>query len=246
MILYLEHPKTMEEEKNRPAEANERLGLIDFHTHRCGCASYRGTDTIVVQSTFLHESPHPRADYYTTGVHPMDTPAATEVLDGGPELLRSVILEKRDQYSAPLLALGELGWDKRSSTLSPREQSLLVSWQLDLAEELALPVVFHMVGHWDLLMAEHRRRSPHTPWWVHGFRGKAMLLRQLQEAGLFVSLSPRFSWEGTPQASAFLLETDEEIGSLAASYRRAATALGIPSDQLARDLLRIFSTLLPQ
>lgn len=236
----------MEEEKNRHTETNERLGLIDFHTHSCGCASYRGTDTVVVQSTFLHESPHPRADYYTTGVHPMDTPAATEILDGGPELLRSVVLEKQARCSTPLLALGELGWDKRSSALSPREQSLLVSWQLDLAEELSLPVVFHMVGHWDLLMAEHRRRSPHMPWWVHGFRGKAMLLRQLQEAGLFVSLSSRFSWEETPRSSAFLLETDEEPGSLPASYRRAAAALGTTVDQLARDLRRTFSALLPR
>lgn len=236
----------MEEEKNRHTETNERLGLIDFHTHSCGCASYQETDTIVVQSTFLHETPHPRADYYTTGVHPMDTPAATEVLDGGPELLRSVVIEKRARCSVPLLALGELGWDKRSSTLSPREQSLLVSWQLDLAEELSLPVVFHMVGHWDLLMAEHRRRSPHTPWWVHGFMGKAMLLRQLQEAGLFVSLSPRFCWEGTPRSSAFLLETDEETGSLPASYSRAAAALGLTVDQLAQELRQTFSTLIPR
>ncbi len=217
--------------------------LLDFHTHRTGCEYYRGTDTIIVQSTYLSEEPCPRADYYTTGIHPMEVEEAKQVLGRGVEYLREVIFAKREQTSAPLLALGELGWDNRSSGLSLSEQSKLVSWQLDLAEELGLPVVFHIVGGWDLLLAEQRSRTRHTAWWVHGFRGKPGLLDQLRRAGISVGLSPRYTWGSCPEPGSFLLETDEEIGTLAESYRRAGIALGMRPDLLAHHLLSTFAEL---
>lgn len=214
--------------------------MVDFHTHADGCASYVGVeDVVVVQSTFLHEAPHPRADYFTTGVHPMYAEAAAAILSGGVERLRANLIDKRNNTSIPLLALGELGWDKRAELLTD-EQTTLVRWQLDLAEELRLPVVFHMVGHWDLLMAECRAREPHQPWWVHGFRGKPMLLLQLQRAGLCVSLSPKYPWKSTPEPGTFLLETDEDTGSLSTSYRRAASALSCPVPTLSTQLLDTF------
>lgn len=233
---------------SRPSESGvgDTVAMVDFHTHADGCASYVGVeDVVVVQSTFLHEAPHPRADYFTTGVHPLDAETAAAILSSGVECLRANLIDKRNNTSTPLLALGELGWDKRAQ-LSTDEQTTLVRWQLDLAEELGLPVVFHMVGHWDLLMAEYRARDPQEQWWVHGFRGKPMLLLQLQRAGISVSLSKCFSWKCAPAPGTFLLETDEATGTLTESYSRAAASLKISTEDLSYQLLNTFQRLLPR
>lgn len=197
---------------------------IDFHTHLQNIERYRGdSDVVAVRSLMPGEEPDDRSDYFSVGIHPMSP---------GPTLDE---LEQLTHRLGPrLLAIGECGWDKRSP-LSMEQQTELVRAQVELADRLGLPVIYHIVGGWHLLLSE-RKAHPGGLWIVHGFRGKPELLRQLEEADIRVSLHPMYHWEAIPSLS-FFLETDESDIPLREVYERAAGAMSISPEALSERLL---------
>lgn len=192
------------------------MKYIDFHTHWAGCEKYLDDNTvIVVQSLHLQEEIHPRADYATIGIHPMLSGAA-EVLQKYQEAPQELLREWSELINdspIPIIALGECGWDNRSS-LSIDAQNQLIDFQIQLASQLQLPMVYHIVGGWHHLLKRHQEAT--TPWIVHGFRGKPQLANQLTEAGIYLSLHPLAP---TPPINNYFLETDETPIHIRAHYK---------------------------
>lgn len=223
--------------------------LIDFHTHAPLTPRYIGRDDVcVVQSLMPDECPDPRADYITWGVHPLSDEAVIWVeaykadATSAVERMRAIIDGYRELYpEQPVIAVGECGWDKRSAHLSPEEQTLLVRLHDDVGRLMGLPLVLHVVGGWHILLAERKRSTNPKRWYVHGFRGNPKLLEQLRDAGIYVSMSPHYSWSYLPPRGTFFLETDDDGGTIESLYSRVARCYGVGVEKLEKELLWSFN-----
>ncbi len=94
-----------------------------------------------------------------------------------------------------VVIIGECGIDKRRGSGSVEEQLALTLRHADLSERLCKPLILHIVGAWNEIMALRRDMKPLQPWIIHGFRGKPQLARQLLEAGFDISLGKQFNPE---------------------------------------------------
>ena len=200
------------------------MRLLDFHTHLHNIERYRGDSTVIaVCSLMPGEEPDDRSDYFTVGIHPMEPDHTVEELE-----------QLAQRVGSQLIGIGECGWDGRSP-LSMERQTELVRAQIRLADRLGLPIIYHVVGGWHLLLSE-RKAHPEGIWIVHGFRGKPALLRQLEEADIRVSLHPKYHWEAVPTLP-FFLETDDSDTPLSEVYERAARTQSISKEELSERLL---------
>lgn len=200
------------------------MRLLDFHTHLHNIERYRGDSTVIaVRSLMPDEETDDRSDYFTVGIHPMEPDHTVEELE-----------QLAQRVGSQLIGIGECGWDRRSP-LSMERQTELVRAQIRLADRLGLPIIYHVVGGWHLLLSE-RKAHPEGIWIVHGFRGKPALLRQLEEADIRVSLHPKYHWEAVPTLP-FFLETDDSDTPLSEVYERAARTQSISKEELSERLL---------
>lgn len=200
------------------------MRLLDFHTHLHNIERYRGDSTVIaVRSLMPDEETDDRSDLYTVGIHPMEPDHTVEELE-----------QLAQRVGSQLIGIGECGWDGRSP-LSMERQTELVRAQIRLADRLGLPIIYHVVGGWHLLLSE-RKAHPEGIWTVHGFRGKPALLRQLEEADIRVSLHPKYHWEAVPTLP-FFLETDDSDTPLSEVYERAARTQSISKEELSERLL---------
>lgn len=190
---------------------------LDFHTHAKGCEKYTSNhEVVVIQSLHISETPHPRADYVTIGIHPM-LQGAKQILESYKEAPSKTIdhlLCIFSSSSTPVIGIGECGWDIRSE-LSLVDQSRLVEMQIIISRELRLPMIFHIVKAWHLLLSKRKQSHSVTPWIVHGFRGRHRLYSQLTDAGIAVSLHPL---SASPFSGNFFLETDDTPTSIIKHY----------------------------
>ena len=77
----------------------------------------------------------------------------------------------RDMLAHPkAVALGEIGLDFYWDVTTPEQQHACLRAQLDLARELAKPVVFHCREAWDVLLAVLEAEPP-QPYLFHCFSG---------------------------------------------------------------------------
>ena len=208
------------------------MRLLDFHTHLHNIERYRGDSTVIaVRSLMPDEEADDRSDLFTVGIHPMEPDHTVEELE-----------QLAQRVGSQLIGIGECGWDGRSP-LSMERQTELVRAQIRLADRLGLPIIYHVVGGWHLLLSE-RKAHPEGIWIVHGFRGKPALLRQLEEADIRVSLHPKYHWEAVPTLP-FFHETDDSDLPLRTIYSRAASHLDLTEEALSDTMLHRLNALRP-
>lgn len=134
--------------------------------------------------------------FYSIGIHPWDTPA-------DPTLLRTL----RDTALADsrVVAIGECGLDKhRGAPLDEQEKNF--ESQIEIAEELSLPLIIHCVGALDRLL-RLRKKHPRGQWVLHGFRAAPPTAQQLLKADISLSFGTKFNPESfliTPPSRRFL------------------------------------------
>lgn len=165
------------------------------------------------------------------GLHPWDTTEGDmyEAFD----ILSEAITDPK------VVAIGEVGIDPLHGASVERQVQLL-RYQLRVANEARMPVMFHIVRRFDILMKLYKEFNPVAAWAVHGFRSNAEVARQLADAGIYMSVGPKYNAEAVcaiPR-NLLLLETDElpeqEIRGVIASV---ADTRGMRSGALA-DLAR--------
>lgn len=94
-----------------------------------------------------------------------------------------------------VVMIGECGIDKLRGTGSIDEQIALTRRHAEISERLGKPLILHIVGAWNEIIALRREMKPLQPWIIHGFRGKPQLARQLLDAGFHISLGERYNPE---------------------------------------------------
>ncbi|NBX38179.1 MAG: TatD family deoxyribonuclease [Flavobacteriia bacterium] len=134
------------------------------------------------------------------------------------------------------VALGEVGLDRLQGPNLELQLAVLIA-QLQFANELQKPVIFHLVRAWDeffALYASHYR----TPWVIHGFNAPKQLPRLLATA-IHVSIGPAalrnpqlLPLLATIPLNRLLFETDDELESIEAVYNNFCLATGRTMEEL--------------
>lgn len=188
------------------------MSVFDIHTHSRTAPDREsvlciGTDRNLVSSEGL----------YSAGVHPW-------YLDAAGFAARMSCLEELLALDN-VVALGECGLDSlRGPSIEFQRQALLA--QLDLASAVHKPVVLHVVRRFDMLLPIRRQFGADGRWLIHGFRGGVIQMKQLLDAGFFLSfgLGARQETLAAVPEYSLILETDgkcpiSEVQTLAASAR---------------------------
>lgn len=92
-----------------------------------------------------------------------------------------------------VVIIGECGIDKIRGVGHLSAQIALTRSHAILAERVGKPLLLHIVGAWNEIMALRREMKPSQPWIIHGFRGKPQLATQLVAAGFHISLGEKFN-----------------------------------------------------
>ena len=123
------------------------------------------------------------------GIHPMAVgrrPLAKQIEE----------LEKRLQEEA-VVALGELGLDRRSGMPEIGLQIEAFKLQLNLAKRMCLPVIIHCVQASGLLLevltGDESAQGLKGVW--HGYTGSAELISQIENTGLHLSIGGMVTYE---------------------------------------------------
>ena len=156
--------------------------------------------------------------YATVGMHPHD---ATDLDDETVRIFRDFAAHPK------VVALGEMGLDYYRD-LSPRPvQKAAFERQLDLAEELALPIVIHnREAYHDILPILQARRG-RTRGVMHCFSGDVEIMQQSLALGFFIGIGGPVTYRKSDAlqevarevpADALLVETD--CPWLAPQFRR--------------------------
>lgn len=136
------------------------------------------------------------------------------------------------------LALGECGLDKRIDI--PLELQMdIFEKQLQLAKKYKKPVILHLVGAFEELIAIKKKIQPGVPMILHGFSKNIQVAKQLLDNGFYLSFgkyllrNPELSevFKEVP-VDRFFLETDTIEEGIEQVYQKAAEARGIAVEEL--------------
>ena len=142
------------------------------------------------------------------------------------------------------MAIGECGLDRCCTTpydiqLADFERCIRES------EVKALPLVLHCVKAIDDCLALRRTLGAVQPWIWHGYRGKAVQLRQLIDKGFWFSFGTHYNVDALRACplNRMLLETDDQRIPVRIVYERACADLRMPVCQLAEAMQTNYHTL---
>lgn len=204
---------------------------VDAHTH---CPDAGDTTSIQIHSLHLTEAmPEHFAgrSFASIGLHPWQAEDLTE----GSLLL----LEEKLLRFPRVVALGEAGLDRICSTPYSK-QLYFFREEVKLADRLDLPLIIHLVRAQDDLVRLKKELRPHSPWLIHGFRGKNEQATQLLRLGFYLSFGRHFHSESLALAygegRAFLETDDVPNLSIASVYEEASRSLGISLEELREKL----------
>jgi TatD DNase family protein len=211
---------------------------IDIHTH----GSFVNTAVFAVENLMAHEFRTPGdipEQPCTYGIHPWHI--TSETID-------VLISNVNSVASSPnLVAIGEAGFDKfRGPDI--RTQARAFEAQVIISEEIRMPLFIHCVRAWDELLPAHKRLRPKMPWMIHGFRGNAVLAKQLLSKGMYLSFW--FDFVMRPESAKLLrslpkdrifLETDGAETDIRLIYDKVAGDLDISVDEMKKILYSNFN-----
>lgn len=209
---------------------------VDAHTHRIPQDPEQNA-LVNLNWSFLPES-RPAGVWFSLGIHPADADSISL------EQLKNAVRR------TPCAAIGECGLDPLVQVCMDKQRTVFRQ-QIELAQELALPMVIHCVRlHYEIIhFRKQYWKHPEIPWLIHGFRGKPETAMALRKAGCLLSLSPVWLMhlQHFPEKLAdtdFLLETDESKFPLRDIYRKTAGLRHETPAELSAGLHRNFLHLL--
>lgn len=120
--------------------------------------------------------------FATAGLHPHDANKSTDALLTIEELV------KGGGYGDKLVAVGECGLDYYRNNSEKHDQYRALEFQIELALELDLPLVFHVRDAWDDFFSIIRN-YPNTRGVVHSFTGGPEEVEKVTECNLYFGLN---------------------------------------------------------
>ncbi|MBC8385235.1 MAG: TatD family hydrolase, partial [Candidatus Cloacimonetes bacterium] len=115
--------------------------------------------------------------YWSAGIHPSYERSS----ENDVEYLVKLCDEKQ------IMAIGEIGLDKRISNSDWQKKILLL--QLDLARNYHLPVIFHVVGNYYELLKILKKNFPNIFGFIHGFNSSQEVFDNFSKFDLGFSLN---------------------------------------------------------
>jgi TatD DNase family protein len=171
--------------------------MIDIHSH--GPRTHPS-----IRNVRLGHDAIPAHDPVSIGIHPWDAANST---------LR---LPDKGHWPTNAVAVGECGLDRVCD--APFSQQLEVfKRQIEMAEELRLPMIVHCVRAFHEVVGIRIQLRAQQPWIIHGFNKGGDALDHVLRAGLYVSFGAAVLDASTPAAWAcrltpanrLLVETDD-------------------------------------
>ena len=189
--------------------------------------------------------------YTALGLHPTDLRYIDYGIDKALFELRTLISDK----SSKCVALGEIGLDYHYPDTDKQRQTEYFRRQMELAEELSLPVVIHdRDAHGDVM--EIIREFPRVKGVLHSFSGSHEMAEELVERGYIISFSGTLTFKNARRPkevaaaipiSKILIETDapylaphpkrgtlNHSGNLEFTNRELAEIKGISEEECAK------------
>lgn len=117
------------------------------------------------------------ACFHSVGIHPWKSAEFQE--EEVKEVLKKSIRKQT-------IAIGECGLDGLKGPDFPI-QIPIFEQQIELSEELHLPLIIHCVKGWNELTVLRKKHNPSQPWVFHGF-AKSGILHQVISSGMMISL----------------------------------------------------------
>lgn len=221
--------------------------LIDIHTHNdkdplfTSIHSYHEGDLVSIMKE-QHMTCHTEDSlyaylnsYYSVGFHPMFISNIPS--QGDYDVFCNIISNPR------CLAIGECGFDKRSS-LSLSDQHKVVVRQVEISEICGRPIVWHLVGGWNEIHMLRKTIAPKSPWIIHGYRKGPRLAEQLLSSGIYLSFGEYYNVDSLRlayQSGLMLSETDESVLSIRDILSQHSKDLDVTSDILIRNIRKSLS-----
>ncbi|WP_081966609.1 TatD family hydrolase [Porphyromonas crevioricanis] len=149
--------------------------------------------------------------------------------------------------SRSCVAIGECGLDKCVKSDWDLQIAVL-RFQHKVSEDLAKPIILHLVRAWSDLFFLHKELRPKQPWIVHGFRKNITLAKQLIDRGIYLSFGVNFSVESLRLAyysNRLLVESDNSGLPIEQIYLSQSEALNIPIDIYCKRVRLSISELWP-
>ena len=136
------------------------------------------TSRLVVEQAKKHENM-----YCAVGIHPSDTRFLTD-MEADLAEIREMILDKSNK----VVCLGEIGLDYHYPDTDKEKQMRYFEAQMQMAEELNIPVCIHdRESHADVM--DVIRRFPRVKGVLHSFSGSVEMAEELVKLGWMISFS---------------------------------------------------------
>lgn len=120
--------------------------------------------------------------FCTVGIHPHEASL------GNSSFLTIKELAQSQAYKKYIVAIGECGLDYFKNFSSKDEQIEMCEWQIQLAQELNLPVVFHVRDAWDDFFAIIKN-YPNISGVIHSFTGDETVVERAGSYNLYFGLN---------------------------------------------------------
>ena len=152
--------------------------------------------------------------YTAIGIHPSDARFLSDP-EREIEEIKNLILDKANKC----VALGEIGLDYHYPDTNKEMQMRYFEGQMNLAEELGIPVVIHdRESHEDVMNVI--RRHPKVKGVLHSFSGSKEMAEELVKLGWYISFSGTISFTNArkPKEVAAVLPKDKVLIETDAPY----------------------------
>lgn len=148
-----------------------------------------------------------------------------------------------------IIAIGECGIDKIKSYYPLEKQIEILRAQIELSENLQLPLILHIVKGFNEIIQLKKQIQPTQKWIIHGFNNhkqtKALLNSNFYLSfgkALTYSLTLQKSFIGTPIENIFLETDDSDVG-IENLYTFAASLRKIELIKLKTQIRKNFKTI---
>ncbi len=203
----------------------------DIHTH---IYQEKDIDIFSIFNFTLEKLPFlrellPASSKISLGIHPWTIKEQT--------LNEEMDILKKNISSPEVLAIGECGLDKLSSTPFQLQKKAFEA-QVALSEKIKKPLIIHCVKMADELIAIKKQMHPEQTWIIHGFRGKPEQMSQLADQGFYLSFGEKFNEESLKKIplNRIFLETDEGKASIKDIYRHVAKTRNYSEEDLKNQI----------
>ncbi|MBR1838756.1 MAG: TatD family hydrolase [Bacteroidaceae bacterium] len=201
--------------------------LFDHHTHNLQAPAGQAVICLPRAVVAQPDTFQPRAGArYSVGVHPWWVSAFAAISDDDV----ATLLEGTKRLAArpEVTAIGEVGFDRHTGYGAVHD--LFFEAHAQLAATYHKPLIIHCVKAFDRLLFWRKQlpRLDDAPWYVHGFRGKPALARQLLEAGIGLLFGPQAQAETLRlfRPDELRLETDDSGLTIEEVAQRISYLLG--------------------